>query len=69
MLRALLDLRIRYLSEELLVAVATGIASLVEREHLRTDYILPPIDDPRILATVSEKLKQVIKNRIKQQAT
>lgn len=69
MLRALLDLRIRYLSEELLVAVATGIASLVEREHLRTDYILPPIDDPRILATVSEKLKEVIKNRIKQQAT
>jgi len=69
MLRALLDLKIRYLSEELLVAVATGIASLVEREHLRTDYILPPIDDPRILATVSEKLKEVIKDRIKQKAT
>jgi malate dehydrogenase (oxaloacetate-decarboxylating) len=61
MLRALLDLRVRTLSEELLVAVAKGIADLVEQEHLRSDYILPPIDDPRVLPTVSEKLRDVIK--------
>jgi malate dehydrogenase (oxaloacetate-decarboxylating) len=61
MLRALLDLRVRTLSEELLAAVAKGIADLVKNEHLRSDYILPPIDDPRVLPTVSEKLRNVIK--------
>lgn len=61
MLRVLLDLRVRTLSEDLLVAVAKGIADLVEHEHLRPDYILPPIDDPRILPTVSDKLRKVIK--------
>ena len=61
MLRALLDLRVRTLSEELLVAVAKGIADLVKQEHLRPDFILPPIDDPRVLPTVSGKLKDVIK--------
>jgi malate dehydrogenase (oxaloacetate-decarboxylating) len=64
MLRVLLDLRVRTLSEDLLVAVAKGIAELVEQEHLHSDYILPPIDDPRILATVSEKLREVIKLQI-----
>lgn len=49
MIRVLLDLRVRTLSEDLLVAVARGIADLVEQEHLRSNYILPPIDDPRIL--------------------
>jgi malate dehydrogenase (oxaloacetate-decarboxylating) len=61
MLRVLLDLRVRTLSEELLVAVAKGIADLVEQEHLRSDYILPPIDDPRILPTVSDKLRDVMR--------
>jgi malate dehydrogenase (oxaloacetate-decarboxylating) len=61
MLRVLLDLRVRTLSEDLLAAVATGIADLVEQEQLGPDYILPPIDDPRILATVSNKLREVIK--------
>jgi malate dehydrogenase (oxaloacetate-decarboxylating) len=61
MLRALLDLRVRTLSEELLAAVAKGIADLVKNEHLRSDYILPPIDDPRVLPTVSEKLRDIIK--------
>jgi malate dehydrogenase (oxaloacetate-decarboxylating) len=43
------------------VTVAKGIADLVEQEHLCPDYILPPIDDPRILPTVSDKLREVIK--------
>lgn len=60
MLRVLLDLRIRTLSEDLLVAVSTGIAELVTQVQLRSDYILPPIDDPRILPTVSDKLRKVV---------
>jgi malate dehydrogenase (oxaloacetate-decarboxylating) len=61
MLRVILDLRVRTLSEELMATVAKGIADLVEQEHLRPDYILPPIDDPRILPTVSDKLRDIIK--------
>jgi malate dehydrogenase (oxaloacetate-decarboxylating) len=64
MLRVLLDLRVRTLSEDLLVAVAMGIADLVGQEHLHSDYILPPIDDPRILPTVSDKLREVIKHHV-----
>ncbi|HZD36386.1 MAG TPA: NADP-dependent malic enzyme [Nitrososphaeraceae archaeon] len=66
MLRVLLDLRVKTLSEELMVAVAKGIADLVEREHLHSNYILPPIDDPRILATVSDKLREVVKFHVEE---
>ncbi|HET6729966.1 MAG TPA: malic enzyme-like NAD(P)-binding protein [Nitrososphaeraceae archaeon] len=64
MLRVLLDFRVKYLDEDLLVAVAKGIASLVEREQLRAEYILPPIDDPRVLAIVSEKLRDVVRKHL-----
>jgi hypothetical protein len=46
------------------VTVPKGIADLVEQEHLHSDYILPPIDDPRILATVSDKLREVIRLQV-----
>lgn len=61
MIRVLMDLRARTLSEDLVVAVAKGIADLVEQERLHSNYILPPIDDPRILATLSDKLREVIR--------
>jgi malate dehydrogenase (oxaloacetate-decarboxylating) len=61
MLRVILDLRVRTLSEDLLVAVSAGIAELVTPEQLQSDYILPPIDDPRILPTVADKLRKVVK--------
>jgi malate dehydrogenase (oxaloacetate-decarboxylating) len=64
MLRVLLDLRVKTLNEELLTAVAKGIADLVDQEHLHSNYILPPIDDPRILALISDKLRKVIKLHI-----
>lgn len=60
-IRVLMDLRVRTLSEDLVVAFAKGIADLVEQEHLHSNYILPPIDDPRILATLSDKLREVIR--------
>jgi malate dehydrogenase (oxaloacetate-decarboxylating) len=61
MLRVILDLRVRTLSEDLLVAVSAGIAELVTPEQLQSDYILPPIDDPRIMPTVADKLRKVVK--------
>ena len=46
------------------MAAAKGIADLVEQKHLHSNYILPPIDDPRILATVSDKLIEGIRLQI-----
>jgi malate dehydrogenase (oxaloacetate-decarboxylating) len=63
-LRALLDLRIRTLSEDMLVAVATAIASIVDNTHLKNDYIIPKIDDPRIIHIVARTLRDAIQRHI-----
>ena len=63
-LRALLDLRIRSLSEDMLVAVATAIAGIVDNTHLKSDYITPKIDDPRIIHIVVRTLKDAIQRHI-----
>ncbi|MDN5844868.1 MAG: NADP-dependent malic enzyme [Candidatus Nitrosocosmicus sp.] len=61
-LRALLDTRAKGLDEDMLVAASYAIASLVERPHLKEDYIIPKINDPRILSTVVKTLKEAIKS-------
>ena len=63
-LRALLDLRICTLTEDLMIAVARSISGLVDREHLSRDYILPAIDDPRILPVVSNTIKDSMEKHI-----
>ena len=56
--RALLDLRTNNLSEFMLVCVAHAIGSIVEDVHLRNDYIIPKVDDPRILPIVTKTIKR-----------
>jgi malate dehydrogenase (oxaloacetate-decarboxylating) len=63
-LRALLDLRIRTLSEDMLVAVATAIANIVDSTHLKNDYIIPKVDDPRIIHIVTKTLRDAIQKHI-----
>ena len=63
-LRALLDLRINTLSEDLLVSVATAIADIVDGNHLKYDYIIPKVDDPRIIQIVTDTLKKAIQRHI-----
>ncbi|HJU80037.1 MAG TPA: NADP-dependent malic enzyme [Nitrososphaeraceae archaeon] len=63
--RALLDLRANNLSEFMLVSVAHAIASIVEDVHLRNDYIIPKVDDPRILPIVTKTIKKVLGRHIK----
>jgi malate dehydrogenase (oxaloacetate-decarboxylating) len=58
--RALLDLRASNLSEFMLVSVAYAIASIVEEVHLKDDYIIPKVDDPRILPIVTKTIKKVL---------
>ncbi len=63
-LRTLLDLRIRTLSEDMLVAVATAIADIVDNAHLKNDYIIPKVDDPRIINIVNRVLRDAIQRHI-----
>jgi len=63
-LRALLDLRINTLSEDMLVSVATAIADIVDSNDLKYDYIIPKVDDPRIIHIVTDTLKNAIQRHI-----
>ncbi len=63
--RALLDLRANNLSEFMLVSVAYAIASIVEDIHLRDDYIIPKVDDPRILPIVTKTIKKELRTHIR----
>ncbi|HKO41284.1 MAG TPA: NADP-dependent malic enzyme [Nitrososphaeraceae archaeon] len=65
-IRALLDLRVKLLNENLMVNVAYAIANLVEIQHLKPDYIIPPINDQRILPVVTQTLKSVIQKTVTQ---
>jgi malate dehydrogenase (oxaloacetate-decarboxylating) len=63
-LRALLDMRAKGLDEDMLVAASYAIASLVEGTHLKEDYIIPKVNDPRILPIVTQTLKDTIKSHM-----
>jgi malate dehydrogenase (oxaloacetate-decarboxylating) len=62
-LRALLDLRAKTIQEDMLVAVAKAIAALVTDAHLKEDYIIPKINDPRILPIVNQTLKEALQRQ------
>ncbi len=63
-LRALLDLRVNTLSEDMLVSVANAIADIVDRDNLKYDYIIPEVDDPRIIHIVTDTLRNAIQRHI-----
>jgi malate dehydrogenase (oxaloacetate-decarboxylating) len=61
-LRVLLDIRAKTLSQDMLVVVAAAIAGIVDDTHLREDYIIPKVNDPRILPTVTKALRDAIES-------
>jgi malate dehydrogenase (oxaloacetate-decarboxylating) len=63
-LRALLDMRAKGLDEDMLAAASYAIASLVDARHLKEDYIIPKVNDPRILLIVTQTLKDAIKSHM-----
>jgi malate dehydrogenase (oxaloacetate-decarboxylating) len=65
-LRALLDTRANGLDEKMLVTASYAIASLVEKTHLKEDYIIPKVNDPRILPFVTDTLKKAIESTLKE---
>ncbi|MCI8496850.1 MAG: NAD-dependent malic enzyme [Clostridiales bacterium] len=56
--RGALDVRARDINDEMKVAAAYAIASLVSDEELSPEYILPKAFDPRICEAVAEAVRQ-----------
>jgi malate dehydrogenase (oxaloacetate-decarboxylating) len=63
-LRALLDLRVKNLGEDMLVSVAVAIADMVDSNNLKYDYVIPKVNDPRLIRIVSDTLKDAIGRHI-----
>jgi malate dehydrogenase (oxaloacetate-decarboxylating) len=63
-LRALLDLRVKNLGEDMLVSVATAIADMVDSNNLKYDYVIPKVNDPRLIRIVSDTLRDAIGRHI-----
>jgi malate dehydrogenase (oxaloacetate-decarboxylating) len=49
--------------------VANAIASLVEDSQLKENYIIPKVNDPRILPVVTQTLKDAILRHIKKDSS
>jgi malate dehydrogenase (oxaloacetate-decarboxylating) len=60
LLRSLLDLRAKEINEDLLVSVSYAIANLVDDKHLTAEFIVPKLNDPRILPAVTQTLKSTL---------
>lgn len=56
--RGALDVRATDINEEMKIAAANAIASLVSKEELRADYIIPAPFDKRVGPTVAQAVKQ-----------
>ena len=67
-LRALLDLQVRELKEDVLVAIANAIAGLVGDEQLKEDFIIPKVNDPRIQSIITQTLKEALLKHIEKTA-
>ena len=48
----------------MLVAVATAIADIIDTNHLKYDYIIPKVDDPRIIHIVTNTLTNAIQRHL-----
>jgi malate dehydrogenase (oxaloacetate-decarboxylating) len=63
-LRALLDLRVRELSENVLVAISRAIAGLIDQTQLRDDFIIPKVNDPRIQPIITQTIREALQRHI-----
>jgi malate dehydrogenase (oxaloacetate-decarboxylating) len=59
--RGALEGRAKAITEEMKLAAANAIASLVSDEELNEDYILPDAFDPRVADVVSKAVKDNIR--------
>ncbi|PKM86162.1 MAG: NAD-dependent malic enzyme, partial [Firmicutes bacterium HGW-Firmicutes-10] len=57
--RGALDCRARKITDEMKMAAAVGIASLIEEKDLTPEYVIPSPFDPRVAKKVAEEVKKV----------
>jgi malate dehydrogenase (oxaloacetate-decarboxylating) len=67
-LRALLDLRAKSLEEDTSVAISDPIASLPGDNRLIENYIIPNVNDTRILSIVTQTLKEAFRKHMTKKA-
>ncbi len=48
----------------MLVVVATAIADIIDTNQLKYDYIMPKVDDPRIIHIVTDTLKNAVQRHL-----
>lgn len=58
-MRAVLDNRIKKISEQLLVAVAHALADIIPRQELRPFHIIPDVTDARIQPAINKAVKGI----------
>ena len=68
LLRSLLDLRARNINEDMLVAVAYAIADLIDSKHLADDFIVPRVNDPRIMPAVTQTLREALVTHVRKKS-
>jgi malate dehydrogenase (oxaloacetate-decarboxylating) len=56
-LRALLDTKANLITENMLVAVAYTIAGLITEKELSENFVIPRLNDPRLLYTIMQAVK------------
>lgn len=56
-LRALLDTKANLITENMLVAVAYTIAGLITENELSENFVIPRLNDPRLLYTIMQAVK------------
>ncbi|MEW4487579.1 NAD-dependent malic enzyme [Thalassoglobus sp. JC818] len=57
--RGLLDVRARNINEEIKIAAADAIASVISESDLHPDYIIPSVFDRRVSTAVAEQVSKV----------
>jgi malate dehydrogenase (oxaloacetate-decarboxylating) len=48
----------------MLIAVATAISNILDNKQLRSYYIIPKVDDPRIIQIVTDTLRNAIQSHM-----
>lgn len=63
--RGALDVRAKNITDDMKIAAANAISSLISKKELSREYIIPKPFDKRVVKKVSEAVKRVYKNNLK----
>ena len=58
-LRALLDIRAKNITEDMLIAVSYAIAGLIKEDQLKEDNIIPKLNDPGLHFAITQAIKKI----------